>query len=39
MVPFRDAVAIALDDEITESVSKMALLAAALRLGVTTHAT
>ena len=31
IVPFREAVAMALDDHITESVSKMALLAAALR--------
>jgi ADP-ribose pyrophosphatase len=31
IVPFRDAVAMALDDPITESVSKLALLAAALR--------
>jgi len=31
VVPFRDAVAMALDDRITESVSKVALLAAALR--------
>ena len=31
-VPFRDAVTMALDDRITESVSKLALLAAALRL-------
>jgi ADP-ribose pyrophosphatase len=31
-VPFREAVAMALDDRITESVSKLALLAAALRL-------
>jgi ADP-ribose pyrophosphatase len=34
VVPFREAVAMALDDHITESVSKVALLAAALRLGV-----
>jgi len=34
VVPFREAVAMALDDRITESVSKLALLAAALRLGV-----
>jgi len=33
-VPFREAVAMALDDRITESVSKLALLAAALRLNV-----
>ena len=33
-VPFREALAMALDDRITESVSKLALLAAALRLGV-----
>ena len=33
-VPFREAVAMALDDRITESVSKLALLAAALRLGI-----
>ena len=33
VVPFRDAVAMALDDRITESVSKLALLAAALRRG------
>ena len=33
VVPFRDAVAMALDDRITESVSKIALLAAALRRG------
>lgn len=32
IVPFRDAVAMALDDRITESVSKLALLAAALKL-------
>ena len=31
VVPFRDAVVMALDDRITESVSKVALLAAALR--------
>jgi hypothetical protein len=31
VVPFREAVAMALDDRITESVSKVALLAAALR--------
>ena len=35
VVPFRDAVAMALDDRITESVSKLALLAAALRRGLT----
>ena len=34
VVPFREAVAMAVDDRITESVSKVALLAAALRLGV-----
>jgi hypothetical protein len=34
VVPFRDAVAMALDAEITESVSKVALLAAALKRGV-----
>jgi ADP-ribose pyrophosphatase len=34
LVPFREAVAMAMDDRITESVSKVALLAAALRLGV-----
>jgi hypothetical protein len=33
VVPFREAVAIALDYRITESVSKVALLAAALTLG------
>jgi len=33
-VPFRDALAMALDDRITESVSKVAILAAALRRGV-----
>jgi ADP-ribose pyrophosphatase len=33
VVPFREAVAMALDDRITESVSKLALLAAALKLG------
>jgi ADP-ribose pyrophosphatase len=33
-VPFREALAMALDDRITESVSKLALLAAALRLNV-----
>ncbi len=33
VVPFREAVAMALDDRITESVSKVALLAAALKLG------
>ncbi len=32
VVPFRDAVSMALDDRITESASKVALLAAALRL-------
>jgi hypothetical protein len=32
VVPFREAVAMALDDRITESVSKVALLAAALKL-------
>ena len=32
VVPFREAVAMALDDRITEAVSKVALLAAALRL-------
>jgi 8-oxo-dGTP pyrophosphatase MutT (NUDIX family) len=32
-VPFPEAVRMALDDRITESVSKMALLAAALKLG------
>lgn len=34
VVPFREAVAMAVDDRITESVSKVALLAAALRLRV-----
>jgi ADP-ribose pyrophosphatase len=34
VVPLPEAVAMALDDRITESVSKVALLAAALRLGV-----
>ena len=34
VIPFREAVAMAADDRITESVSKVALLAAALRLGV-----
>ena len=34
IVSFKDAIAMALDDRITESVSKMALLAAALKLGV-----
>ena len=34
VTPLREAVAMALDDRITESVSKVALLAAALRLGV-----
>ena len=34
VVPFREAVAMAVDDRITESVSKVALLAAALRLDV-----
>jgi ADP-ribose pyrophosphatase len=34
VVSFREAVAMALDDRITESVSKVALLAAALRRGV-----
>jgi ADP-ribose pyrophosphatase len=34
-VPFREALAMALDDRITESVSKVALLAAGLKLGVT----
>ena len=33
VVPFREAVAMALDDGITESVSKVALLTAALTLG------
>ena len=33
-VPFPEAVQMAMDDRITESVSKMALLAAALKLGV-----
>jgi ADP-ribose pyrophosphatase len=33
IVPFRDAIAMALDDHITESVSKVAILAAALRRG------
>ena len=33
-VPFREAIAMALDERITESVSKLALLAAALRLNV-----
>jgi ADP-ribose pyrophosphatase len=33
VVPFREAVGMALDDGITESVSKLALLAAALKLG------
>jgi ADP-ribose diphosphatase len=32
IVPFREAVAMALDDRITESVSKLALLATALKL-------
>jgi ADP-ribose pyrophosphatase len=35
IVPFREAVAMALDDRIIESVSKLALLAAALKLHVT----
>ncbi len=34
VVPLREAVAMAVDDRISESVSKVALLAAALRLGV-----
>lgn len=34
IVPAREAVRMALDDRITESVSKVALLAAALRLGI-----
>jgi 8-oxo-dGTP pyrophosphatase MutT (NUDIX family) len=34
VVPFREAVAMAMDERITESVSKVALLTAALRLGV-----
>ena len=34
VMPLREAVAMALDDRITESVSKVALLAAALRLGI-----
>ena len=34
VVSFRDALAMALDDRITESVSKLAILAAAFRLGV-----
>jgi ADP-ribose diphosphatase len=33
VVPFHEAVAMALDDRITESLSKVALLAAALKLG------
>lgn len=33
VVPFREAVAMALDDRVTESVSKMAILAAALKRG------
>ena len=33
VVPFPEAVAMAIDDRITESVSKVALLAAALKLG------
>jgi len=33
-VPFREAVAMAMDDGITESVSKVALLVAAIKLGV-----
>ena len=33
IVPVNDAIAMALDDRITESVSKVALLAAALKLG------
>jgi 8-oxo-dGTP pyrophosphatase MutT (NUDIX family) len=35
VVPFREAVAMALDDRITESVSKVALLAAGLRRRIT----
>jgi ADP-ribose pyrophosphatase len=34
VVPLREAIAMAADDRITESVSKVALLAAALRLGI-----
>jgi ADP-ribose pyrophosphatase len=34
ITPFREAVAMAVDDRITESVSKVALLVAALKLGV-----
>jgi ADP-ribose pyrophosphatase len=34
VVPFREALAMALDDRITESVSKVALLAAALKGGI-----
>jgi len=34
IVPFRDPLAMALDDRITESVSKVAILAAALRRGI-----
>ncbi len=34
VIPFREAVAMAADDRITESVSKVALLAAGLRLGI-----
>ena len=34
VVPFHEAVAMALDDRITESVSKVAILAAALRRGI-----
>lgn len=33
VVPFEEALAMALDDRVTESVSKMAILAAALRRG------
>ncbi len=34
MIPFREAVAMAADDGITESVSKVAILMAAIKLGV-----
>jgi hypothetical protein len=33
VVPFEEALAMALDDGVTESVSKMAILAAGLRRG------
>ena len=34
VIPFREAVTMAANDDITESVSKVAILVAALKLGV-----